>query len=564
MAAAATGTARTLALLWAQCDDACARKLCDVRLSASLFAHSFVLAAASPVLATALSGASEDGTIQQPPLLADASPDVRRAALALIYGVDAATTRLCTDQLVELARLCKGLAMPDQVLAAIDADLAKRVERENVTKVPSWLPDAHAASRRMLKTKLPDIAHSKVWTEMPVRAVAATMRTHDLMPNAEEQVFRALERWLAADLDKRTKDACTLLRLIRFPTMSDGALLRVARSPFFANNNEFYQLLLEAFIRRADVRLVQMPRINTDENRARWRRAGVTDTSIGIVAPGDAANMRDQREVLFEGVFPLRWYKNMRFRTRSACSLLFTFVITGWSTKRRRVRSESRSFADHRWSLWVDPYASVAANEGATDESMYSDKDYISIFLCCEAENSQAKGEEGVAETVTNAPTHKRVDYSLFLVHAEEGYGMERKVCTGRSFTFSGQAMGFRRHTRRARAVSGRFYDAANDELVIGAQITVPGAVDAGVYRPDVEAFAAESELSKRSSGSSPESWNPNADDILRDLPRGATLNPAILSIRRSVVDPLIRGGSAVSDATAAEVVRNLSIPRSC
>lgn len=587
MAAAATGCARTMALLWAQRDDARAGALCDVRVG-GLYAHSFVLAAASPVAAAAFA-ARED-----PAALTVASTRVQRALLALAYGVANPTDGLRGREMVELAKLCAALRMSAAALATVDIALAAALlapDAVDALRASSelHLPRAAAACRALLKARLRAVAAAPGWPELPAARVAAALRVHDLMPRAEEDVFRALEAWFAHDVDARKPDAPALLRLIRFPTMSDRSLLRVARSPYFAGNDEFYRLLLEAFIRRAEVRLVHVPRIAAGDaeprakgaqNPPQWRRANVTDNSLGDVVER-SVNLRDQRSVLFEGMFPLKWYKNMRFRTRSSASMLFTFVVTRWSTRKRRVCSESRSFADHRWSLWVDPYMSAAAAAAGDEKARHtpSEKDYISLFLCCEAEHSDAPGdpwpaageeEEGEGKSLGSAPLSgntdpatgmasatggpqmdMRVDYALFLVSANEAFGMERKVCTGRSFTFNGQAMGFRRHTRRSRITEAGFYDAERDELVVGAHVILPGALDAGVERPDVEARAlAVSDASKRSSASrsSMDSWPrhnrppaPTNDDLLRDLPPAALLHPAFAAYARRAHDPLVR-----------------------
>lgn len=258
--------------------------------------------------------------------------------------------------------------------------------------------------------------------------------------------------------------------------------------------------------------------------------------------------------MLFEGMFPLRWYKSVRFRPRSSVSLLFTVVIPKWSTCRRRFISESRSFLNHKWSLWVDPYSSeppprgtrdtprewlhdfgrsssssapataatvataaTAASRkqggiqdrmsaggvdsavhmsrirdnsnnnygdgdrdrdrgekdreknGDKDDSNIGDGDYISIYLCCESELPASQMVEA------------RVDFGLFVASASEEFGMERKVCVGRTFRSHGQAMGFRRHTRRGRlrAAGAALYARDKDELVVGAHVVAPAAAAA-------------------------------------------------------------------------------------
>lgn len=380
--------------------------------------------------------------------------------------------------------------------------------------------------------------------------IARVLRIHDLIVHSEDDVFQALERWLAFDVDARAEHALHLLRLVRLPTISDRVLLRVCRSPYFGGHNEFYQLLLEALIRRTEVRIVHGPRIKDVEAKVRGESAlavkklqfspiGVTDTELlpgpkpsatewpppprskdgeGVAETAEETkkrkeleqhqqnieyNRRENRTILFEGLFPLRWYKSVRFRPRSAFSLLFTVVIPKWSSCRRRFISESRSFLNHKWSLWVDPFSTDPTRAqkdqpearakgphpypdrdhdplyvGNTLESTTSsvtgsrtsglpphdENDYISIYLCCESE----LGGSHVVDA--------RVDFGLFVVSTSEEYGMERKVCIGRNFKSHGQAMGFRRHIRRSRLHSGEaaLYNRDKDELVVGAHLVAP------------------------------------------------------------------------------------------
>lgn len=522
--------AATLALLWAQRGDAGARSLCDVRLGPDLAAHSFVLAAASPVLAASFA------THLPSPHLAKASPHVLHALLGLAYGVAAPARVLTIPDLLELAALSSAVAMP-RAFAAADTLLAASVTPAVALAVaraagPLALPRATAACRALLKRQLPAITAGPEWSTLDANRVAAALRLHDLAPRDEVAVFRALEAWIAHEPAGRKADAPALLRLVRFPTLSDRALLCVARSPHFAGVDEFYQLLLEAFIRRAEVRLVHGPAAATStptDGSPAWRLAAVTDGSLGELAEGEGLNARDQRSVRFEGLFPLRWYKGVRFRTRSPSALLFTFVVPGWSKCRKRVRSDSRAFADHRWSLWVDPFAAAAAaaagEKGAPRGN--GDADYISLFLCCEAET-------------TGAPVRVKADYALFIASSTDPFGMERKVCAGRTFRADGQAMGFRRHTRRSRLAEAGFYDAQRDELVVGAHVVLPGFPDAGVERPDADVLelskiASASRRSSQSTQGSSLTWpavpaatGPVSDDPLRDLPDAAVLNPVL------------------------------------
>lgn len=156
--------------------------------------------------------------------------------------------------------------------------------------------------------------------------------------------------------------------------------------------------------------------------------------------------------------------------------------------------------------LYVGNTIEAAATAGATVSARAAirprqdENDYISIYLCCESELSG---------------THKvnaRVDFALFVVSTTEEYGMERKVCVGRTFQNHGQAMGFRRHIRRRRLHSAEaaLYSREKDELVVGAHLVAPdierpflGTGSLSLSRTSMTAddFRSESQLSPASDG---------------------------------------------------------------
>lgn len=423
--------------------------------------------------------------------------------------------------------------------------------------------------RNVVKGQFADVAQQPEFLDVGAQRLARVLRIHDLTVKDEDQVFMALERWLAFDVDARAEQALQLLRLVRLPTMSDLKLLRVCRSPYFGGHNEFYQLLLEALIRRTEVRVVHAPRVKavvqrrkresgrdvddpsledldsvyrsqhvrvreeqlsvmtkvTDDggdgdgdaenkedasvakkiNRkttstilsststsdkttmTQFKPLGISDEQLlqahppkqatdasgeskrGIARSGNDGgsgaaevfdyNRREDRTVLFEGMFPLRWYKSVRFRPRSRSAMLFSVVIPKWSRCRRRFISESRSFLNHKWSVWVDPYSTHSGDDAG---------DYISIYLCCESELQATQTVDA------------RVDFALFVGSSVDEHGMERKVCVGRTFKSHGQAMGFRRHTKRSRLTQHMYVCAERDELVIGAHIVGCGSVEGG------------------------------------------------------------------------------------
>lgn len=551
--------------------------------SRTVRAHRFVLAASSPVFRASLSVDPSASVLT----LAHADADALHAAIQYVYGISESIDRLPAHALWTALATCVSYALT-QPLDAVQRRLVDTVDLHNVFYHWSMadkysLDVVQAKCRVLVKSQFSTITRQPEFLDVCASRLARVLRIHDLAITSEDEVFQALERWFAFDIDARAEQALQLLRLVRLPTMPDRVLLRVCRSPYFGGHNEFYQLLLEALIRRTEVRIVHAPRIAAIVRRCRNSRAGpvadaannsvgatssdtdiaftgapsnTTSTTGTIMATGTTGtggtgvsaqtfkplgitdaqllpsrtsteasgvtgqkqsvreqidarsspelvdyNQKEDRCVLFEGSFPLRWYKSVRFRPRSSTSLLFTVVVPKWSTCRRRFISESRSFRDHKWSLWVDPFSSdpargsrdprewlqadliggqggrvSAGSTSGTNEaprrrqpgstSRYTlpstdDSDYISIYLCCES------------ELTTTQTVNARVDFALFVASSLDDYGMERKVCVGRTFRSHGQAMGFRRHLRRNRLLepNAGLYNSEKDELVVGAHI---------------------------------------------------------------------------------------------
>lgn len=536
----------------------------------TLAAHRFVLAAVSPVLRASLAADPTAPVLT----LAHADYDALHAVLHFVYGRVDAVAHLRPPALWNALSLCIAYA----VLVPLDAVQKRIVDSVVASNVfYHWqmadkysLDAVQLRCRNVVKEHFVAVSRNTEFLNICPATVARVLRIHDLIVRSEDDVFHALERWLAFDVDARAEHALHLLRLVRLPTIPDRVLLRVCRSPYFGGHNEFYQLLLEALIRRTEVRIVHSPRIKAIEKKVRlaahpsngesaplaFRPIGVTDSDL-LPMPkktltewppssgkrdgdGDTlqkepsklqlqqqqnidCNRKENRTVLFEGLFPLRWYKSVRFRPRSSFSLLFTVVIPRWSSCRRRFISESRSFLNHKWSMWVDPFSAdpTRASKGPypqdpsrsgmspdrdhdplyvgnTIEStahttagpshrpavpVHDENDYISIYLCCESELGGSHKVEA------------RVDFGLFVVSPTEEYGMERKVCVGRTFKSHGQAMGFRRHIRRNRLHSqeAALYNREKDELVVGAHLVAPD-----VERPDL-GTSSFSQLSRAS-----------------------------------------------------------------
>lgn len=546
----------------------------------TLNAHRFVLAAVSPVLRASLAADPTAAILT----LTHADYDALNAVLHFVYGKEELVARLKSPALWSALSLCIAYA----ILVPLETIQARIVDNVSVANVfYHWnmadkysLDAVQLKCRAVIKENFFAVSRHPQFLNIDSHVLARVLRIHDLIVHSEDDIFQALERWLAFDVDARAENALNLLRLVRLPTISDRILLRVCRSPYFGGHNEFYQLLLEALIRRSEVRIVHAPRINAVLERVKggqhpdfvsklaFKPLGVTDTNVLPKAKLDQwpptgakptvceasqprdkhsqntdYNRKEDRTVLFEGSFPLRWYKSVRFRPRSPSSLLFTVIIPRWSSCRRRFISESRSFLNHKWSMWVDPFSAdptrssrdfgrqdaihdahahhydrdhdplyvgntieaaatsgTAASSRAAIRPVQDENDYISIYLCCESELSGSHKVEA------------RVDFALFVASTTEEYGMERKVCVGRTFQSHGQAMGFRRHIRRSRlhSTEAGLYSRQKDELVVGAHLVAPnlerhfpgmGSLSLSRTSMTADDFRSESQLSPASDG---------------------------------------------------------------
>jgi hypothetical protein len=471
-----------------------------------------------------------------------------------LHGDYAGVRRATTREVWELRGACVSHGVSSDVLAVVEGELGRRQDVVDVddvfTLIATWgTPGASTgdweraqvvAARRCVRDRFVELSQGEEWARLEPAVVDRILRMNDLvLPAGELDVFKAVLRW-ARDPANEHAAALRLLRLVRFPTMLDRELLAVVRCDDFGGDDVFYRMVLEAFVRRAEVRLVHGPR-----NAARV--AGGTASKYGSAvsetllihrrtptAPVSHArlNARSVRTAAFKGVFPLPLYRHMRFRPRSPDALLFTAVIPNWSTSTSRIRTESRSFLDHRWSVWIDPHvnadgssASVPAPEhqrqsrqsdeqqnrpqrqsqhqqqtqkqSQPDTEVSLDDDtvgstqpsgsqatetqplYMSMFLCCQ---SDLGGDDRIVDVT--------VDYSLFIASASDPFVMERKVCAAKTFSVHGQASGFRLHTRRALVTDpdAGLYNAETDELVIGAHIvsTTAASTSASVFEPSV------------------------------------------------------------------------------
>lgn len=445
--------------------------------------------------------------------------------VGVLHGEFGGLEQVETEALWELVVGLRELVVVGWVVGVVEREIEGRDDAVDVDGVWGAFEDGEGrvlsggmrarrlAGRRYVRERFCELCRGEEWGRLGVETVEKVLRLNDLrLPGGELDAFRALLSWARVPGNAHG-DAVRLLRVVRFPTMSDADLLTAVRCDVFAGDDVFYRMVLEAFVRRAEVRLLHMPR-----NAARREREGAPKYGSAVSeallihrvspnAPVSSArlNARGVRTAAFKGGFPLPLYRHMRFRKRSEGGLLFTAVLPGWRAARQRIRTESRSFLDHKWSIWIDPKVVVdgeggrageegdngaagrvnnmsinantignttnisTATTGRSEEQGFGDDDddddergYMSMYLCCHSDLGDADRTVSVT-----------VDYSLFVASAADPFVMERKVCPAKSFTTHGQASGFRLHTRRAlltRAEPG-LYDAANDELVVGAHI---------------------------------------------------------------------------------------------
>lgn len=486
--------------------------------------------------APAVSGRTTGLSLEQIVLDVPAREAIVDVFLGMLYGNTEALTHIPTRELWEVADICRRMRVVTALSEAVEVELSRRDDAVDVNDVfrvltagcPEDASPAErgrvAAARKYVREHFVELSHGEQWTSLDFATVERVLRMNDLhVPAGELDVFKALLRWSRSPYNSHA-DSVRLLRYIRFPTMLDRQLLAAVRCDVFFGDDIFYRMILEAFVRRAEVRVIYAPRNAARVARASPKYGSAVSESLLIHrrtpgAPVSHArlNARDVRTAAFKGTFPLALYRHMRFRPRSGTALLFTAVIPNWSKVTRRIRTESRSFLDHKWSIWVDPYVYVDtvstqpalsdADGGAEslsgtyrhgyiqrygssgsaallstatssvgrsgsiagmDDAAVAGRDsdptsqYMSMFLCCQSD----MGGEDKSVDVT-------VDYSLFIASAADPYVMERKVCAAKSFTTNGQASGFRLHTRRSLVNNpdAGLYDAENDELVVGAHI---------------------------------------------------------------------------------------------
>jgi BTB And C-terminal Kelch len=498
-----------------------------------------VAAVCAPGLRPALENGGRTGLVE----VAVAGLRGRSLALfaAVLHGRFGGLGGAGTRDVWEVRGACVRYAVAEAALGVVEAELGRRedlVEVDDVFRlIASWAVDADSeevdawerarviAARRCIRSKFVELSQGEEWTRLDPAVVERVLRMNDLvLPAGELDVFRAVLRW-ARDPANSHADALRLLRLVRFPTILDRDLLAAVRCQDFSGDDVFYRMVLEAFVRRAEVRLVHGPRNAARVASGPHAKYGsaVSETLLihrrSPAAPVSHArlNARAVRTAAFKGVFPLPLYRHMRFRPRSPGALLFTAVIPNWSTSTTRIRTESRSFLDHRWSVWIDPFvnadgstapapaempaspATQRQQAGAGENQEFDDDGvgsttpsiahpiapapsapplYMSMFLCCQ---SDLGGNDRFVDVT--------VDYSLFIASAADPFVMERKVCAAKSFSVHGQASGFRLHTRRSLVTdpAAGLYNAEADELVIGAHIVSLDAANLGAAEdPDV------------------------------------------------------------------------------
>jgi hypothetical protein len=91
------------------------------------------------------------------------------------------------------------------------------------------------------------VIESKEYQMISGNQLAELFASDDLNVNTEEDVFRAMEKWVQYDCEKRKSFVSLLLENIRLPLMSCKLLTdRIEKSPVFALSDCRNELLLEA------------------------------------------------------------------------------------------------------------------------------------------------------------------------------------------------------------------------------------------------------------------------------------------------------------------------------
>lgn len=429
--------------------------LCDIVVTVQgreFKCHRAVLAAASPVFKSNLTGREKLGLV-----LGHADAEAFRICLDYVYGNVGVMDGLDEEVAQDVLKCAVSYAMLDP-LKEVQEFIAGNIQVANVFSYFKYATEykldlMYVKCRSVIKMHFEEVVRRDDFLRQKYDVVKRLLALNDLKIRGEEVVFSAVVRWIRAKPERKERYAHRLLNLVRFPTLSDAMLVKVSRSATFKSDPYFHKLLLEAFVRRADI-CANHP----DRHRCGPGRDKDWGGGEGVEGADEVSFLCFDKLTRFNGTFPLRLYKSMRFRRRSTRAMTFTVIVKKWKSRTERYQSETRSFMDHRWSVWVDPNYEQKKTEDREAGT------YVSLFLCC----------------LSEMDSRKRVDvhvhFALFIASAAKPYGMQKKICAKQQFNSNGQAIGFRRHTKRDVVMDPRsgLYDAKRDELVVGVTLSLP------------------------------------------------------------------------------------------
>lgn len=233
-----------------------------------------------------------------------------------IYG---AVVHLSTDSVLAALPICRRYRF-DQLATTLDAYLADgAVDPRNSTRVfaaasrvatlgtgPADSQLVLTAAWNVLKTRFGEVCE---WACMPYAALVKLLKLNDLAVESEFSVFQAVEEWVENNGGDEDTVA-GLVKLVRFPTMTEDELERAAASVLVRGFPVCRKYLSRGFAARAD------------EKR-------------GLV-----------RNVVMES--------SPVYRRRRTDALTFSDRVMGWARVERSVQTSSRYFAGCLWNLVLD------------------------------------------------------------------------------------------------------------------------------------------------------------------------------------------------------------------
>lgn len=201
--------------------------------------------------------------------------------------------------------------------AALSASRAHQPDTVNVVRSASW---------KLMKENFADV---RDWSLLPFNYMARLLKLNDIRVKSEAQVFEAVEEWVRGNVQNRDNETVTsLVKLVRFPTMSEEELRDIEKRPLF---NEYP--LCVRYVRR-----------------------------------GLSAKASEKRGVVRDEILEA----SPVYRRRRMDALTFSDRVASWSSISNTVHTSARYFAGCLWNLVVDP----------TDEG-------VGLYLGCLSEESQ-------------------------------------------------------------------------------------------------------------------------------------------------------------------------------